>query len=630
MAESYITKDNIFKVWKRTKADIDRLYEKFPEYERISRNLPRADADPNFPDVTDGTAASIVQKTPRRIIQQIPTGVINTDENEDWLPIVAQDIYETKILPHANEDYGLFDKSQLVIQNGLSFGSSVMYTPFLSHDGEFGPDMVLPYWGDVYPQSGKKSIRSAKFIFIRAWWTKEDIDQLINGEQKLTADAKKQGDKYKSTWDIDALKTVKEKISSKDEQAKTPTDEEMNTEAIEIITAFQVGKNAKFYSFNPDSKTIVRTKVNKDPRGKMPIDVFYGDIDGINPLGRSIMELIGPLQNLIDSDMQAYQYNRALMLRPPVIKYGNVGNFQYAPNEVLDASTDPNANIVPLKIDTSAIVNYPQLYGLQKSQVLNLVASPDTSISADVGNPGFSKTPTGINQQKAIVSVDDNAIRKSWETSFGEWSETAINLYFAERSGIETYQLSDRGAKNLKQLIKDGKLPADFINEQNQIIINFDDATPALHFRIDASTSKMADDQTKLQALELVQQFIDSSPIVTQMVSQYPKKLLALYNSVVSLSGVEDPEKLIISEDDQKQLESKQQAQQQAQMQRQQQPAQQQGQVLSQEDMQLVQELKNLGLGEQDIQGVLQMLSEGASDAEVLQALGLQGAPNAV
>jgi hypothetical protein len=606
---SFITPENIYTRWQDSKRYTDQLTDPFPEYMRIARNEPYPGGDPAYPNVTDGTTASIIQKTPKRVVQQLPTGVIESDGGDEWLNEVAQYIYTNKILPYANEDYSLFEKAQLVIENGLTYGSACSYAPFINHDGYFCPDLTLPYWGDIYLQRGKKSGRSCSFIFIRTWWQKEDVEALIDSEKNLQKQAKARGEKYESTWDTAALLEVSDKATVKDQQGKTPTESERTTNenAIEIVTAFQKGVGANFYTFNPASKTIIRTKKNKDPRGKMPLDWFYGDIDGTNPLGRGIVELLGGLQNLIDSDMQAYQYNRALALQPPVLKIGNIGNFKYEPNAVIDARNDPNAKIIPLTVDTSALVNYPALYGLQKSQLLNLVSSPDTSISADIGNPGFSKTPTGINQQKANISVDDNAIRKQFEAWFESWSETAINLYFAERTGTEEIQLDNKTAERLRKLAEDGKFDASLLNDQDQILIDYDTDTPALKFRVDASTSKMADDQTQLQGLQLLNQTIDQSPALTQiLMQQYPDKLLALWNRITNLTGVEDPEDLVIDLDQFKQqqqaaLEQQQQmaqnqAQQQAQMQQQsaqpQQPA---------EEPPLVTHLRQLGLSDDAI-----------------------------
>lgn len=237
MAKPYIDSENVFSVWKRTKKKIDELTEVFPEYQRIARNQPRDDADPDYPNVTDGTSASIIQKSPKRVVQQLPTGVIDNDGDDEWLSIVAQDILDNRIIPNANEDYSLFEKCQLTIENGLAYGYSLVYAPFLNHDGEFTPDYVIPYWGDVYPQTGRKSIKSAKYIFIRDWWQEEDIDYIIAEEEDRAKQAKKDKLDHEPTWNVKNLKEVKLKATAKDEQGTTPSESDAGgeTSAIQIL-----------------------------------------------------------------------------------------------------------------------------------------------------------------------------------------------------------------------------------------------------------------------------------------------------------------------------------------------------------------------------------------------------------
>lgn len=537
---SYLNPDNIFIKYKDSKRYTEVLTRPFPDFDRLARNRPAAGIDPAYPKTTDGTTASIIRKTPRRIVQQLPTGSIVAHDN-GWLGVVAEYIFNERIIREANEDYDLIQKSWLVIEKGLTFGSCATYTPFMNHNGMFTPDLTLPYWGDIMIQKGKKSGSSSSYIFMRSWWQPEDIEALIDSESKLATEAKKRKAKYEPTWDAEALKSVLKAETAKDAIAMTPDEKERGLESngVELVTAFQKGVGAKFYTFNPTTQTIVRTKINKDPRGKTPINWFYGDIDGNNPLGRGIIELIGGLQNLIDSDMQMYQYNRALLLAPPVIKYGNIGNFRYAPNAVLRAKS-PTDNIKALDIDNSAIAAYPALYGMQKSQLLNLVNSPDTSISATVGNPGFSKTPAGINQQSQNISVDDNYIDKMFDAWFQDWAETAINLYFAERSGIEELQLDKVTASKLRQL---PKFDQSLLSEDNKIMINYDTATPALKFRVDPSTTKTKDSATQVQAASNLLDMVMKYPMLNANFGG-PIDVDVLSRRIVTNSGVADPEQV--------------------------------------------------------------------------------------
>lgn len=632
MAFSYLNEKNIFKRYQDAKTFTENLTEPFPEFQRIARNQPYEGIDPEYPKTTDGTTASIIRKTPRRVIQQLPTGVIESDDDNSWLPIVAQFIYTNKILPYANEDYDLIQKCWHITEDSLALGYKAVFTPFLNHDGYFCPDMTEIYWGDMFFQPGKKSGYACNYLFIRSWWQKEDIEQLIDDQKSIE----------NSTWDTDALKEILDYIIEKEEKAKTPTEKDRGgeTTGIELVTGFQKGIGAKFYTFNPDKKKIVRTKTSKDPRGKMPIDFMYGDVDGTTPVGRGIVELVGGLQNLIDSDMQMYQYNRALMLAPPLVKYGNIppSQVKMVPNAVIDASTDPNAKITVLSVDSTAIENYPALYQLQQSQLFNLVQSPQSSISTTDAALGQGKTPAALNQQKATVSVDDNYVRKMFEALFENWSETAINIYFAERSGIEELQLDEDTANKLRKLIEEGKLEAGFVTDDGKIMIDYDTATPALKFRVDASTSKMKDDQDQLQAVTGLLTTLEQNPLLAQVVPQ--EKLIGAWNAIVSSSGVEDPELLSI---DIAEFKKQQQAQAAAQQQQQatqaqpqpqpqpQSPAAQQQQQPAQPspyDAQIAEQLRNLGFGDQTISQAIDILDQGGTPQDVMGHLSMAGASN--
>ncbi len=387
-------------------------------------------------------------------------------------------------------------------------------------------------------------------MFMRSWWQTQDIEALIASQSKL-------GKGVEATWDVEALKKVKDIETTKDEKAKTPSEREtsINTKGgVELITAFQRGKNAKFYTFHLQTTgkgdkavtmgTIVRTKVNKDPRGELPVSFAYGDMDGSNPFGRSVVDLVGSMQNLMDGEMQMYQYNRALQLNPPLIKRGSFSKnkIKFAPNIIIDVGSSPDATVEPLKIDTTAIANFPNNYGLMKSQMLNLLSSPDTSISAEVGNPGFSKTPQGVEASKANLSIDDNYVRKQFETWFERWSETAINLYFAERQGVEELQLDKDTVDELMKLADEGKFDPSLLSPDNKIRIDYSSATQALKFEVDASTSKVQDELKQLQSLQGLTQFLDKSEFLKGVVP--PQKQIELWNAIVTNSGVQDPEDL--------------------------------------------------------------------------------------
>ena len=208
-----------------------------------------------------------------------------------------------------------------------------------------------------------------------------------------------------------------------------------------------------------------------------------------------------------------------------------------------------------MNVDTTAIREYPNLYGLQKSQMLNLVNSPDTSISAEVGNPGFGKTPQALKTQQAQLSIDDNALRKGFEAFFEEWSETAINLYFAERSGVEKMQLDDETAEKLRTLERDGhNLDGVELDGNNVATIDFSKAQGVLKFKIDASTTKVNSEAAQLDALKTLIQTLDSSQSLNQVVPI--KKKLAAWNAIVANSGIDGLDELKVTEEEMQEVQT--------------------------------------------------------------------------
>jgi len=625
VAFSFLNEDNLSDKYSDSKKYTELLTAPFQEFERISANRPSDQRDPRYSDVTDGTTASITRKVGKRVVQQIPTGKVEADDDDNnWLPIVAGFIFLNKILPYANHEYDFIQKCWQIIERGAQFGGVPTYVPFLNHDGEYSPDLTLPYWADVFIPRGYKSATAAPYLFLRTWLQEDDIDSLIDQEKRMRKQARRRDERYESTWDLDGLKAIKKSCSSKksNEQQPHERDRGTNSEGIEAVTGFQVGVGATFYTFCPttgDDKsdkdfTIIRRKQNKDPRGKIPMPWFIYDTDGFNPLGRGIVELIGPLQNLIDDDMSMYQWNRALMLAPPIAAYGaSKKKIVYAPNAVISMNRDDK--IEPLDVSTTAIEKYPDLYGLQKSQLLNLTNSPDTSISAEVGNPGFGKTPQALQQQQAAISVDDNYVRKNFEAWFENWAETAINLYFAERTGKEELQLDNDTADELRRLAEKGKFDLSQLSDDNRVIIDYDTATPALKFRVDASTSKMKDDVTQGEILTQLLQTLEANPILIQLVPQ--DKVLSAWNRIVTSSGVENPEELTV---DIKELKEQQEAA--AIQQQEMASAQQQGaQEPASEEEQIAQYLQSMGVPDEQINEALQMAEAGYSADDILTAI---------
>jgi hypothetical protein len=536
----YIKESELDKIFNDAVKYMEPHFRPLKEFERIARNRPHPGIASHLPKVTDGTLAGLIQETPKRIIQQIPSGKVKSDN--EWLNIVGGFIFENEILPNSDYVHELIQKCWALTSKALTYGGQPAFVKFIQNGEYFGTDFTLPYITDVLLEPGKLSDKDSNVIFMRAWYQPRDIDCIIQKEKDLAKSAKERDEKYDSPWDITELEKARDKFTSKDSLSRTPNEEAKGSDAggVEIIHVFQRGIGGMFYSFSTATKGIVRRKTNKDPRGAVPIHFMYANVDFSNPIGRGSVEMSGGLQNLLDSEVQAYQWKRILEMDGPVIMRGSTINPASIKNKAgakWDLGADPNAMVEPVKYSTTSLEQFPQNYGLIKSQILNLNNSLDTSVSAEAGNPGYSKTPAGIQANEQKLGVSDNYIRQQFEHTFQEIAETELNLWFAERQGTQELQLDKDTARKLRKLEPEG------VSQDNKIRIDYATETEKLQFHVDPTTSNKKDDVAERDRLIELLDLSGKYPVIAELMGQDGTK--ELVNRIVVTSGVQDPEKII-------------------------------------------------------------------------------------
>jgi hypothetical protein len=498
------------------------------EFERIARNKPSDKITSELPKITDGTMAAIVQEQPKRIIQQVPSGIINCKDYPEYAKIADLVLFQ-ELVPRYNRMGSMLQKSWNMVGKAMTWGRSASYTFYTMTNGVLHTDFVIPYAKDVLSEKGKVFAPDSNIGFLRSWYQKRDIQATINREKMMEENIKG----YKSDWDLKLLQEFMEGgASAKPADQQTPAEREKgdgNTGGFEVIHAFQEGKGAEFYSFGPRFKDgqSLRTKINKDPRGKMPLDFLYCNIDLSNPMGRGQIELSGGVQNLIDQQMQMFQFLTTLMMGPPLQVWGspNKASLKFRPNAVWDMGANPNSSLIkPYEVNNNAIQNFPNNYALLKSQIMNLNSTQDHSISADAGNPAQSKTQAGVQAAEQRLGISDNYLRKQYEEWFQSQSETSINIYFSEMTGKKTLKLD---GEDLKEITK---TPAKkFINKDGLLEIPYKEINDVIfHFEVDASSSEVKENTENAEKLTEVLKIMQESqdPTMLQKIPQVVKLII--------------------------------------------------------------------------------------------------------
>ena len=513
-----------------------RYFDPLDEFERLARNKPSRDIDPELPKITDGTLAAIVQERPKRIIQQVPDGLVTCKKYPEYAK-VADIVLRDELIPAYNRMGNMLQKSWNMASKAMTYGVATSYTFFTSTEGRFHTDFVIPYAKDVLGEKGKVFLPDCNIRFMRSWYQRRDILGIINREKALMEAHKG----YKSEWDLKLMAQFLETGSTqKPANLMTPAEKEKGGDVggYEVIHAFQVGVGACLYSFSPlfQQGKPLRTKTNPDPRGKIPLDDMYCNIDLSNPLGRGDVELSGGVQNLIDQQMQMYQFLSTLLMGPPLQIWGSVNKskVKMRPNAIWDMGSVATNKVEPYQPNNYALEGFPNIYSLLKSQILNVQSSSDTSVSSQAGNPSFSKTDAGVDAQQARLGVSDNYLRKQFEEWFEEQSETSVNVYFAEMRGKHSIQLDADDRADIQ------KTPTAKLVDKNGVL-TFDYSTinkVTFEFEVDPSSSEIKEDQDNTEKLTEVLALVQKSQDPRILAAEFP--ITKLIVNEIGAEGTDD------------------------------------------------------------------------------------------
>lgn len=420
----------VFTFLTESKSFMEEHTSDFARNQRLKDGKPKENIPANYPRVTDKTLSKMINDTPKRVFQKTPDFEVDTGASK-FEDVVAEYILNEEFINGEDQGYSFYQKLINTGRDAAGFGACAVYSPFELVNGSYRVGFIPIYWGDLFLEAYTTGINASNFHIIRQWKTEQDMNNIIGDEDDDADDG----------WKRDELRAlVKAHTTTPKEYANR--DQIGSSDLYEIYTYISKDEFITFSIAGGDK--ILRQKDNKSKR-KRVVGLYY-DFDGDKPLGRSMVDIGGDLQDLIDSDMQAYQFNRALALQPPVVVSGDLdgGDGIYMPNNVL-VSDDPSTAVKELSVSTTAIEKYPELYALQKSQLNALIPNAsDTTISSEAtGGLASSKTSTGIKQNQATENLSDNFFFKNAEAFLGAWAENGLNIFMGEFDGVIEIQLNN-------------------------------------------------------------------------------------------------------------------------------------------------------------------------------------------
>jgi hypothetical protein len=521
----------------------------YPEYERLADNGLMEALDPALPAVNDGSLAAALFKLPKRIINQKLKGRAKAlDSDEAWLTELANIYWENKIVPDANQDAPFHRKWKDAVRKAAIYGGQPIITIFTDH----GADIVVPYAQDVKLEAGKVSDRASDIIWWDVYYTKKQVRDLIEQAEAEQKEAKENKSENYNKWDIPALKNILEgnfDNEERDSQESHRNEEDKNVaqKGIKFCIAFQRGVKAPFYMYHKPTDSTVREWENPDPTGDVPVHYLYCYQDFNNPYGVGIVKLAGGTQNVLDYMRQADILATQLGLRPPKLIAGNEDDVD---EDSMVYEQDANwyvgqATVTRMEMANGVYSQLPTRIGMYKTSLNQLIPTGDTSISAESGDPNYSKTPAGVKFQQASLSIDDEDFKDNLYMTYELVAQSMINTEFANMQGSDLLKLSDEERDILGKAGLEFPLDAEG-NPTNELEILWDEARATFRFEVEAERDIASEKAEKLEGLLRVAELLASDPTVDQAIMEDGKRVNRgeLFSSIIELTT--DNDKILI------------------------------------------------------------------------------------
>lgn len=553
---AYFDDDDLKQLYSDSKTEAHIWREHYPDYERLADNGLMEGLDPNLPEVNDGSLAASLFKLPKRIVSTKLRGEVKAlDRDEQWLSELANLQWQNEIIPNANSQAPFHRKWKDAVRKAAIYGSVPLITLFVEKNGKRCTDFIVAQPQDVTLEPGKVSDYDSDVIFWDVYFTKLQLENMIEQAKEESKD--KEG--Y-NKWNIPALQKI---LDSKDIEERSSLDSprQLNNKkrpsGFKFCVAFQRGVEAPFYMYHYSSDDVVREWSNPDPTGDIPVHFLYCYQDFINPYGIGIVKLAGGTQNVLDYMRQADVLATQLGLRPPIKISGNAEDVDeesivYAQDALWFVG---QADAERQELADGVYTQLPNRIAMYKTSLNQLIPTGDTSISSNAGDPAYSKTPQGVQFQRADLSIDDQDFKDNLYVTYAAVAKSMINTYFANMEGSDLIKLSD---DERQLLMKAGlQFPTNESGEMsNQLEIQWESVRAKFDFEVDPTSDTVTTDQEQAQILTEALKTI--TPQVNYYMSQdgWKFNLGQAYYELFSKMSIDNLQDIISKMTDEEQAEA--------------------------------------------------------------------------
>jgi len=532
-----------------------------------------------------------------RVMAQFPTGTIQALTQDDrGKNLMMGLIHEKYIIPNADSQFDLLTKFRIWDIYSRVFGSMPALVDYRVDNDYIGPDMWLIHPRAFFPQAGHTNISQMQYCQVSTWVS---VEYLKGRDKKV----------WKNVAEL--IKRVKDGAKTKQSQDPKylPVNERLNGDLMpeegnfagcELITEY---RKDRWITYSKEFSLIVRDIPNPQDNDELPIVMkhCFPLIDRL--YGLAEFERGHTLQRAANSLVNLYMEGVQMSIFPPLMMDANgvvASTIEYKAKAKW-LMTKPNS-ITQLQLSPQGLNTFNSTYSFLKSQMLNLGATTDTSVTKE-NDPGMGKTPAALKKQSAREGARDNWDRFMMEQSLEKVIQKFIDLLTTKQEKPIELTLFKADIKKLQEAYSNEDITSVFgdrmksytSGQAGQMTVGADQwkegkETIKFKYFVDPGSTMKADDTDEHQSLTDTLILIMKIPGAMEQIAQGGKFQMGektfdfaeAMKRYVLTGGIQDGEKIVSDNKDNPE------------QQKQQQTAQAQVQQLGQQMQQMVQIIQEM------------------------------------
>lgn len=436
--------------WQRGKDFVDVAIRDFKRLDTIANAQYDGTTGKN-PNIGDTTVAGIIRQIMRTAVKQIPhVSVAINGSSTTVEALICRHLVENNILNPNTFGKGFVNILHLGGRGALSRGFNVFQVSASKMYGEYGVTPKLIHFNDFAIEPGIQDGNHSPWTPIRTKMTPSKLQAIYDREKDKGA---------ASTWNIPALKALlaigPDSSGAADyAQYITPMEQakvDANAETYDIITRYNSSRE-DIETFSPSINQVLRTVSNRSKFGYPRVLFLVIDPAELSPFGDSRVRLASPNQNFLMALRQNVATTWLYNSKPTLVKTGLFTGATNLKAGGVITSTDPNAKVQLLTLDTATSQQYPQISQEITKQIQNMMGmNPGQSLGAI----GESKTGTGAQAQKQGIDDAIQQITSIIEEFLRHYVTSALDLLLSEQEGDTMIYVDDATREDILRLRPD-------------------------------------------------------------------------------------------------------------------------------------------------------------------------------